>query len=87
MKIKFVEVLESVFHLNLHVFAFKCYPFLYKRPVLILAGSGDFYSPGSVTLCNMCDCDLPDMSALALGLVRTYQAIIPAHVTLVSWNL
>ena len=40
-----------------------------------------------ILLCNMCDCDLPDMSALALGLVRTYQAITPAHVTLVNWNL
>ena len=36
-------------------------------------------------ICNMCGRDLPDMSALAFGLVHTYQQIPPAHVTYTTY--
>ena len=52
----------------------------------MLAGSGDFYSPESVTQhINMCSRDLSDLYALTLRLVLHIRQIPPAHVTCIMY--
>ena len=51
----------------------------------MLAGLGDFLVPEVLhNICNMCGHDLPDMYALALGLVQHIRQITPADITYIT---
>ena len=53
----------------------------------MLAGSGDFIVLEVLhNICKVCGRDLPDMYALALGLVLHIRQIPPAHVTYITYT-
>ena len=55
--------------------------FLYKRLVLMLAGSGIFIVPEVLyNICNMCGRDLPDMSAQACAYISGKSLLPMLHI-------